>query len=83
MEYDVIMMSRAQHEDKVKRLAQSYTDAQADSRWLQTVLASGLTRLNGFFATISSWSRQRSSDTYERRPEFAPVVLDDRRGDSW
>ncbi len=83
MEYDVIMMSREHHKQHVDSLTQSYAAAQADSKSLQILLSNGIERISSFVETIGSQSRQSSPNSYESGSQFAPVVLDDRRGDSW
>lgn len=83
MQYDTLMMTRQEHQDHVNRLARSYADGQADSRWLQMVFANGVERISSLFSAIGDQRQQRSAQPYERSPELAPVVLDDRRGGSW
>ena len=83
MQYDTLIMARQEHEERIDRLSQSYTDAQADSKSIQMYLSSGIERISRFFGAFGSRSLQSSSNTYERSPQFAPVILDDRRGDSW
>jgi hypothetical protein len=83
MQYDMIMMSREHHQERVERLAQSYSDAQADSKTVQMFLANGIERISNFFAGLYSQGQQSATSTHERNARFAPVILDDRRGDSW
>ncbi len=83
MQYDTLMTAREEHQQRVDRLSQSYADAQADSKWLQMVFANGVERISDLFGAFGTQRQQRSSQPYERSPELAPVVLDDRRGGSW
>ena len=83
MQYDTLMMAREEHQDHVNRLARSYSDAQADTKELQMVLANGVERIRSLFGAIGAQRQQRSTPAYGQGSELAPVVLDDRRGGSW
>ena len=66
MQYDTLMMAREEHQDHVNRLARSYADAQADSKWLQMIFAKGVERISGLFGAIGAQRQQRSSPPYGR-----------------
>ena len=83
MEYTVFMEARQRHEEHVQRLTQSYADAQQDTESLKMLLSNGAAWIGGLFRTDERQSRQDTLFTGERRSGFAPVILDEKRGDSW
>lgn len=83
MNYDALIMARQHHEETINKLSRSYADAQADSKSLQALLSSGLGWISATVKGIGSQNQHSIPNSYERRPSFAPVILDDRQGDSW